>query len=118
MILSWRIHQVASTKQFWKAFLGYGDWWDLYILRKMCCGQWGAVGVLNGAKLGLGLCQVIPHVHFEHGGPWINDLGDFVPLLICIFFSSFVLLPILVGHTHFDCGALFEYGLKVALHSL
>ena len=86
MILSWRIHQVASTKQFWKAFLGYGDWWDLYILRKLCCGQWGAVGVLNGAKLGLGLCQVIPHVHFEHGGPWINDLGDFVPLLICIFF--------------------------------
>ena len=86
MILSWRIHQVASTTQFWKAFLGYGDWWDLYILRKMCCGQWSAVGVLNGAKLGLGLCQVIPHVHFEHGGPWINDLGDFVPLLICIFF--------------------------------
>ena len=48
---------------------------------------WAEVGVLNGAKLGLGLCQVIPHVHFEHVGPWINDLGDFVPLFICIFFS-------------------------------
>ena len=79
------------------------------------------MGVSNGAKLGLGLCQVIPHVHFEHGGPWINDLGDFVSLfflLFFLFFVLFVLLPIFVGHTHFDCGTLFEYGLKVALHSL
>ena len=77
--------------------------------------------VLDGAKLGLGLCQVLPQVHYGHGRPWISDLGDFVSLLSFTsfpFFSSFVLLTILVGHTHFDCGTLFEYGLKVALHSL
>ena len=36
-------------------------------------------------SLGLGLCQVLPQVHFEYGGPWIGDLVDFVSLLSSTF---------------------------------